>query len=102
MVSASHAAGVYITGKEIAATPSYVCSWQHVLTSGIAVYSAGTATGTRAAKPKPSHLPLIKNMDKERGNTYRTFSKTTVKLTRPEVEEMATYYKDKVKSMNKL
>lgn len=30
------------------------------------------------------------------------FAKTTVKLTRPEVEEMATYYRDKIKSMKKI
>lgn len=30
------------------------------------------------------------------------FAKTTVKLTRPEVEEMVIYYKDKVKSMKKI
>lgn len=32
----------------------------------------------------------------------QALSKTTVKLTRPEVEEMVIYYKDKVKSMKKI
>lgn len=32
----------------------------------------------------------------------QNLSKTTVKLTRPEVEEMVIYYKDKVKSMKKI
>ena len=32
----------------------------------------------------------------------QSLSKTTVKLTRPEVETMVIYYKDKVKSMKKI
>jgi hypothetical protein len=32
----------------------------------------------------------------------QNLSKTTVKLTRPEVEEMVQYYKDKVRQMKKL
>lgn len=32
----------------------------------------------------------------------QTLSRSTFKLTRPEIEEMVTYYRDKVKSMKKI
>lgn len=45
-------------------------------------------------------------VDKKHGpgtwETLQTLSRSTFKLTRPEIEEMVTYYRDKVKSMKKV